>query len=423
MFVKHNLIYNIWNLTVFLCASYVAITIPLELIFEIKNEIFTISDWIITLVFVLDVVVNIYRYREIQKTPNYQYNFKSSLYLKGLICADLLAAIPFGLILHPSFFQLFRLFKLFRVINLFQIYRQRQIKSAGLLTFLFFIFWILLIIHWLGCGWCAIKGLDFNSDSITNYINAVYWTITTLTTVGYGDILPVNNPQKIYSMFVQVLGFGVFGFLIGTIASVLMKKDPAKAKYHENIENLASLMHYRTIPLQLRNRIVEFYTYMWKKRLGYDETVFLESLPENLQTEVALHLKKEVIEKISLFKNATNEFKHEIALLLKPIFLTPGDYAFKAGDTGEEMYFVVNGELNTLTQKEDRILTILIAGDFFGEIALFKNKNRTATVKAISYCDIYVLHKKAFDKVIAKYPEIGVEIKKQIDIRESRYVL
>jgi len=48
--------------------------------------------------------------------------------------------------------------------------------------------------------------------------------------------------------------------------------------------------------------------------------------------EVALHLKEEVIEKISLFKNVSNEFKREISLLLKPIFLTPGDYIFKAGD-------------------------------------------------------------------------------------------
>jgi len=162
---------------------------------------------------------------------------------------------------------------------------------------------------------------------------------------------------------------------------------------------------------------------MWKKRLGYDETAFLESLPENLQTEVALHLKKEVIGTISLFKNASKDFKREIALLLKPIFLTPGDYVFKAGDFGEEMYFVVNGELNTLTQKEDRELTKLKAGDYFGEIALFKNKSRTATVKAISYCDIYVLDKKAFDKVLTKYPEISIKIKQQVEIRESRYAV
>jgi len=420
---KNYQAYNIWYAIVVVCTSYVSVIIPIDIVFNIRLELTIISDYIITLIFLMDFVVNVYRYREIKKTPNYQEGYKGAFYLQGLLLADLLAAIPFGLFFHPSYFRLIRIFKIFRIINLFEFYRKKQIKFAGLITFMVFIFWMLHIIHWLGCGWIGLRGLEPDSDLITHYINAVYWAVTTLTTVGYGDILPVNNSQKIYSMFVQVMGFGVFGFLIGTIASILMKKDPAKSKYLENIDNLASLMHYRKIPLQLKNRIVDFYTYMWKKRLGYDETVFLESLPENLQTEVALHLKKEVIEKISLFKNATNEFKREISLLLKPIFLTPGDYIFKAGDQGEEMYFVVNGKLNTLTHKEDRILTTLKSGDFFGEIALFKNKNRTATVKAISYCDIYVLDKKAFDKVLTKYPEIGIKIQDQVEIRESRYMV
>ena len=78
---------------------------------------------------------------------------------------------------------------------MFYTYRQRQIKSAGLFTFFFYIFWILTIIHWLGCGWTAIIGTDPASDLTTNYINAIYWTITTVTTVGYGDILPVDNSE------------------------------------------------------------------------------------------------------------------------------------------------------------------------------------------------------------------------------------
>ncbi|MFC1732738.1 hypothetical protein ACFL6I_20755, partial [candidate division KSB1 bacterium] len=46
----------------------------------------------------------------------------------------------------------------------------------------------------------------------------------------------------------------------------------AKTKYLENIESLASFIHYRNIPGQLQKRIVDFYSYMWKKRLGYDES-------------------------------------------------------------------------------------------------------------------------------------------------------
>jgi len=195
MSARINLANNVWDAIVILCASYVAIFIPLDMIFELKSEMFFVSDQIITWIFLVDLVVNVYKYREIKKTLNYQDDNKSKLYLKGLILTDLLAALPFGLLLNPAIFRLLRLVKLLRVINLFQTFRNKQIQLSGLLTFLFFIFWILHIIHWLGCGWCAIRGLDPDLDPTTNYINAIYWTITTLTTVGYGDILPVNNPQ------------------------------------------------------------------------------------------------------------------------------------------------------------------------------------------------------------------------------------
>jgi voltage-gated potassium channel len=204
---------------------------------------------------------------------------------------------------------------------------------------------------------------------------------------------------------------------------VLLKKDPAKTRYLEHLDELASLMHYRSIPNHLQKRIIDFYTYMWKNRLGYDETDFLNGLPENLRTEVALHLKKDVIEKISLFKDASDNFRSEIALHLKPVFLTPGDYVFKAGDQGYEMYFVVNGELLALSKEEDKVLTKLGSGSFFGEIALFKDKRRSATIKSKTYCDVYVLDKNAFDTVISKYPMVAAHIEEQVTIRERRYAI
>ena len=308
-----------------------------------------------------------------------------------------------------------------RVTDILRNIQLSAIQFAGTFTLANFAFGFILITHWLSCGWHSLSHVAVQPDFATNYIDSLYWAITTLTTVGYGDIIPVSNPQKVYAIFVQVMGFGVFTFVIATVASRLMRKDPARIRYEENIENLTALMHYRTLPRHLKTKIINFYKYMWQQRLGYDESSFLESLPDNLQTEVALYLKKEVIEKVSLFKGSSQEFKREIALLLKPVFVTPDDYIFKAGDIGDEMYFVVAGELNTLTQTENRILTTLKAGDFFGEIALFKNQNRSATVKALTYCDIYSLDKTAFDKVVMKYPEIGLQIQSIVEKRESQY--
>ena len=73
------------------------------------------------------------------------------------------------------------------------------------------------------------------------------------------------------------------------------------------------MIHYRELHPELENRIKDYYTYLWKKRLGFDERSFLAGLPKNLKTDVALYLKKDVVEKISLFKGADHKFIEEIA--------------------------------------------------------------------------------------------------------------
>jgi len=300
------------------------------------------------------------------------------------------------------------------------IYRN-NLRISNRLLLIYFPLWIMLSAHILSCGWLMIFGVDTRIDDRSNYISSLYWVITTLSTVGYGDIIPVTNLQKLYAIMVQILGYGVFGFVIGKVASVLSKMNPARSRYIKNLDSLRSVVHYRSLPTGLQHRINDYYRFMYEKRLGYDETYFLEGLPDNLQTEVALHLKKEVLTKIPLFKNATSQFIREIALHLKPIVLTPGDYVFRSGDVGDAMYFIVKGELYVLPSDEKKVLTILKEGDFFGEIALFKNKTRTATVKAVTYCDTYYLSNKSFHEVISKYPDISLQIEEKIMQREGRF--
>jgi voltage-gated potassium channel len=410
---------KIWQFIVFICAVYAAVVIPLMLLFDLpQNES---CHWVITVVFILDFLYNIDNYLKGKKDLETSVIYANKRYPLFLLFLDLLAAVPFAILFSIPLFGMLRLVKLAWVLGYFRRFRNKFLRFSSWLVLLFFVFWVLLGIHYLSLGWIAICKPEIPVNIGTSYVDALYWVITTLTTVGYGDIVPQGNIQKIYSMFVQIMGFGIFGYVIGTVASILLKRDPAKTKYLEQVEGLTSLLHYRHLPDSLQKRIIEFYTYMWKNRIGYDETDFLNSLPENLRTEVALHLKKEVIEKISLFEEASDQFRSEIALHLKPVFLTPDDYVFRAGDSGDNMYFVVNGKLIALSSDENKILTTLESGSFFGEIALFKNQPRSATIKAVSYCDVYELDKYAFNKVIARYPQIASQIEKEVVVREQRY--
>jgi hypothetical protein len=276
---------------------------------------------------------------------------------------------------------------------------------------IFFVFWLLLFSHYLACGWLALARDIYTGDNVSSYVSAFYWVIESLTTVGYGEIIPTANSQKIYAIFVMLTGVGVYGYIIGNVASILAKRDPAKSQYFDNLEQLNAFVRYRDIPAALQKRIKEYYAYIWKKRLGFDEMTFLSALPMGLRTEVELHLKCQVLDKIPLFQELDNSFIEEVALNLKPDVYTPGEFICKEGQESDKMFFVIKGELLVLRQ-DGSVINILKDGDFFGEIALLNNQIRSASVQAVTYCDLYILEKEAFIYLLERYPEIGAHIKK-----------
>jgi voltage-gated potassium channel len=250
------------------------------------------------------------------------------------------------------------------------------------------------------------------------YVNALYWTTTTLTTVGYGDVVPDGTSQQLYAIGTMVLGIAFFGYLVGTVAGLWARHDPARMRFERSVERLATAAKYARIPRALQHRIYQYHYYVWKRRLGYDEFDFLNGLPRNLRAEVSLHLKRHLIENGDLFRDADPAFVSEIALSLTPVVLTPGDTIFREGEAGREMFFIASGDLEVIDVDGTRI-ALMGPGAFFGEIALLSGSRRTATVRALTYCDLYALSSDAFERVAIRFPEMIQRIRDTAHARSA----
>ena len=421
MFNKLNITNLFWNIILTISASYLAIFVPLHLVFNftIYSE-YNIINNVIIIVFILDLLNNLFQYKKGISLYRFEDTIGLNNYLKTWFIIDLLAAIPYEWLSLPEIFVLIRLLKLIKIQFIFIQLKQLKIRYATFLSLSFFVFWFSHASHWISCGWLAIRGVNLEHGTMTNYISSLYWCITTLTTVGYGDITPSSNIQKLYTIFVEVLGVGVYGYLIGNVASILSKKDPAKVLYEENLEKLTALNKYRKLPHELQSRVRDYYTYMFKQRMGFNESDFLRGLPSGLKSDVSMYLKKEVIEKINLFKDADQKFIREIAQHLRPVVLTPGDCVFSEGDEGNDMFFVINGELSVYVSGNKEKIATLENGDYFGEIALFSNVKRTATVIANTYSDLYTLNKTAFNSIVINHKEIVTKIEAKVNKIENK---
>jgi CPA2 family monovalent cation:H+ antiporter-2 len=115
----------------------------------------------------------------------------------------------------------------------------------------------------------------------------------------------------------------------------------------------------------------------------------------------------QLISKFPVFGDLDADQRAELLSLFKPRSAAPGERVIRAGDVGNEMFFISSGAVEVAIAGKKIHLG---PGDFFGEMALLTGERRTADVTAIDYCLFLVVTKSDFDKFIARYPDLRQRI-------------
>ena len=423
----------VWEIYILIITVAVTIVAPLTVVFRLAmTPALWAFDILVTLTFAADIVIQFNTaYFEHRKLVTDRRAI-ARRYLRGWFLLDLLATLPFSWIFSSSrFAQLNRVFRFFRLARLFKLFassktlariRKLDFINPAYMRLFLLIFWILVAAHLVACGWIFIGGPGRYVAEGTDppgavYLAAFYWTITTLTTIGYGDITPGTVVQFIYVTVIMLMGAAIYGFIIGNIANIIANIDVAKSQFRERVETVDTFLKYRNIPSDLQHRIHDYYDYLWDSRRGYEESKLLRDLPTSLKTQVSLFLNQDIIEKVPIFKNADKELIRDGILNLKPVIYTPGDPVVTYGEIGYEMYFISRGELEVTNEDGSITYATLTTGQFFGEIALLLSTPRTATVRSRVYCDLYVLDKETFDAILQRYPKFARDVE---DLAETR---
>lgn len=417
---------TLWDLLLFAVTLSFAILGPLQLVYPQQGKIYYVySGVFLTSIFLADMILNFrtayYQRGELVSDPA----SISRHYLRSWFALDLLSILPLEFIagaipveygdhaidLAPAL-RLIRLVRLLHLRELVNRWRHADFFNPSVIRMAILVLWMLMAAHWAACGWIMLGNIRPDFSAAGNYLRAYYWVITTFATIGYGDITPVNVPQIAYTIGVEIIGVGMYGYMIGNIASLLANLDIARSKYQEKINRLNLFMEYRDIPITLRQKIRRYYKYMWESRRGYDEALLLKDLPSALQKELAVHIHAEVLEKIPIFKGANDAFIKEIVMKLNPAMFTPGDVIFREGEIGHNMYFISKGSVEIIHEKSGKVFATIAEGGYFGEIALLMDSPRNATVRALDYCDLYTLDKDSFQVVLAHFPAFARQVRK-----------
>ncbi|PAM95029.1 ion transporter [Flavobacterium sp. IR1] len=180
-----------------------------------------IFEWIITVFFTIEYILRVI---SIQKPVKYIFSFY------GII--DLLAVLPMYLsIFFPgasilSVVRALRFFRLFKILHIPQISHQssqlREAIEASKEKILVFIYFVLISTIIIGTVMYLVEGKESGFSSIPM---SIYWTIVTLTTVGYGDISPQTPLGQFIAAFVMILGYGIIAVPTGIVTAEFAKSS------------------------------------------------------------------------------------------------------------------------------------------------------------------------------------------------------
>lgn len=398
---------------------------------------FDVVYWLITVIYLLDIP---YTFNQSVKKGLVVYADRRSIarmYLRGWFAVDVVSGLPLSWIfsLIPGSFateaethigvvlgiivftKILKMAKISKVSAIFRDIRESLSVNPSLMRLVTFAFWFVTVVHLMACGWVLIGASERERPDFDQYLRGVYWCVTTIATIGYGDYTPNHNSnlQIIYTIGVMVFGVGMYGYIIGNVASLIANLDTARAAYQEKMEEINDFFRTKRVPAGLQSRVRDYYSYLWETQKSVSSVSITEELPHTLSMEILLFLNRTILEKVSLFRNANEIFIREIVQLLRPIVFLPGDYIIRQGEYGDCMYFLSSGDVEVLVG--DRNVAQLGAGSPFGETALIQGEKRTASVRAISYCDVYKLSKADFDALRGRYPEFDAQVKKVVEDR------
>ncbi|XP_053219743.1 potassium voltage-gated channel subfamily H member 4 [Podarcis raffonei] len=444
--LHYSIFKALWDWLILLATFYVAVTVPYNVCFTDTEDSLAaarstiVSDIVVEMLFIVDIILN-FRTTYVSQSGQVVYDTRSIClhYVATWFFVDLIAALPFDLLYAFNvpvtyLVHLLKTVRLLRLLRLLQKLDRYSQYSAMVLTLLMSMF--ALLAHWMACIWYVI-GRQESNDPVTwdigwlhelgkrieapyinssvggpsirsAYIASLYFTLSSLTSVGFGNVCANTDAEKIFSICTMLIGALMHAVVFGNVTAIIQRMYSRRSLYHTRMKDLKDFIRVHRLPQQLKQRMLEYFQTTWSVNNGIDANELLRDFPDELRADIAMHLNKDILQ-LPLFESASRGCLRALSLHIKTSFCAPGEYLLRQGDALQANYFVCSGSLEVL--KDNIVLAILGKGDLIG--ADLPNKDQViktnADVKALTYCDLQYISLRGLFEVLELYPEYSAK--------------
>jgi len=233
------------------------------------------------------------------------------------------------------------------------------------------------------------------------YLYSIYWALTTLTTVGYGDITPTNDLERVYALISLLIGALVFGSLLSALGDALSHVDPNASRTVERLAEVKEYLRWHRVPASTSRAVRKYLEFYFSRRSARDDddgAYMLRHLTPALRREIDVHLLSATVAKLPLFAHSTHgancyvsiEFQLMVHPLLKPLLREAKEVILSKHAYNHSIFFLSRGNVSAAGDLGMTFFSLNTQGVFFGEEALFE-RPAALTCTAEVRCELFLL--------------------------------
>ncbi|KAF5752744.1 potassium channel KAT1 [Tripterygium wilfordii] len=323
----------------------------------------------------------------------------------------------------------------FRLLNMLRLWRLRRVSSlfARLEKDIRFnYFWLrctklisvtLFAVHCAGCfnyfiadrypdpakTWIGAVNPNFKRESLWDrYVTALYWSITTLTTTGYGDLHAENTREMLFDIFYMLFNLGLTAYLIGNMTNLVVHWTSRTRNFRDTVRAATEFATRNQLPQRIQDQMLSHLCLKFKTE-GLKQQDTLTGLPKAIRSSIAHHLFYPIVQKVYLFQGVSHDCLFQLVSEMEAEYFPPKEDVILQNEAPTDLYILVSGAVDLIAYIDgcEKVIRKATAEDLFGEVGVLYQKPQPFTARTTEISQILRLNRSSLTNTIQTNMEDG----------------